>query len=142
MSRTRSGDSRIDMGALAFMSASIVLGTVGQVLLKAGAGTGLQSTSMGLIATLSAALVRPTAIAGLVAYAVSALLWLVVLSRVPLSIAYPMGASAYALVALAAVAMGEVLPPMRWAGVALLVAGVVLVGGGRRVDPRAESAES
>ncbi|MBX6376968.1 MAG: EamA family transporter [Clostridia bacterium] len=65
---------------------------------------------------------------GLLAYAVATVLWFAVLSRLPLSMAYPMQSLAYALgVAAAWGLLHETVPPERWAGVVLILLGVALV---------------
>ncbi len=119
MSRPRASTS------YALIAGSITFGVTGQALLKIGASA---AHDPGLAATLVAAATSLPIIAGLGAYALSSVLWLIVLSRVNLSMAYPFGALAYVLVAAIAVVMGEHIPPVRWAGVILIVLGVLLVG--------------
>ncbi len=65
---------------------------------------------------------------GLACYAVSVVLWCVVLSRVEVSFAYPMVSVGY-IVALAFGwwLLGENVTPIRVAGVAVIILGVVLV---------------
>ena len=61
-------------------------------------------------------------------YAISVLLWLVVLSRVPLSYAYPMVSLSYVLVVLASKwILGESISWIRWVGVFLICSGVALI---------------
>jgi len=61
-------------------------------------------------------------------YAISTLLWLVVLSRVPLSYAYPMISFSYVLVVLASGwILGESIPLARWIGVLLICSGIIVV---------------
>ncbi len=61
-------------------------------------------------------------------YAISVLLWLVVLSRVPLSYAYPMVSLSYVLVILASKwILGESISWIRWVGVLLICLGVALI---------------
>jgi multidrug transporter EmrE-like cation transporter len=53
----------------------------------------------------------------------------VVLSRVPLSVAYPfVGLSYVAIVAFARIVLGEHVPLLRWAGVVVVAIGIVIVG--------------
>lgn len=64
----------------------------------------------------------------LVAYGVSVLVWIVGLSRVPVSQAYPVLSLGYVVAALLAWSvLGEVVSMGRWAGIALVIAGVVVV---------------
>ncbi|HUK02630.1 MAG TPA: SMR family transporter [Steroidobacteraceae bacterium] len=65
---------------------------------------------------------------GLSCYGVSVLLWLGALSRVPVSIAYPMLSIGYIVNAFAAAALfGEALSAGKLVGIALIVAGVVVL---------------
>ncbi len=65
---------------------------------------------------------------GLGCYGVSALLWLVVLSRLDLSYAYLMLASMYVLIPLVSwLFLEERIPPMRWLGMGVVVLGVAIV---------------
>lgn len=127
---------------------SLALGALGQVLLKSGAST-LDAQGPGVFSAVLEGLRQPMVVLGLLAYVVSSGLWLVVLSRVQLSVAYPLAAVNHVLVAVGAVALGESLPPARWLGVALVASGVALLGfsdlrgaavRGRRSDPREGSA--
>lgn len=62
------------------------------------------------------------------AYGVSVLVWIVGLSRLPVSQAYPVLSVGYVITALLAwFLFGEVVSFARWAGIALIIAGVVLV---------------
>ena len=66
---------------------------------------------------------------GLALFGISAVFWLVVLSRVPLSIAYPfVGLSYLVIVAFARVVLHEHVPLVRWVGVAVVAAGIAIVG--------------
>jgi len=71
----------------------------------------------------------PYIILGLGLYAVGAVLWMIVLSRVNLSYAYPLIAMTYVLIPLAAtlVLHEPPIPALRWVGMAIIVVGVVLV---------------
>lgn len=109
--------------SIALALSSIVCGSLGQVALRAGA----RGLSGAATQVLVAALMRPAVLAGLVLYVLSSGLWLVVLSRMELSVAYPMGALNYVIVVGAAWAMGETIPAVRWGGAALVALGVVLV---------------
>lgn len=70
----------------------------------------------------------PTLIVGLGAYAISTAVYFYVLSRVHLSWAYGLNGISYVLaVILAATVLMENVSIMRWAGVAVIVLGVVVV---------------
>jgi drug/metabolite transporter (DMT)-like permease len=71
---------------------------------------------------------EPYVWAGLALFGLSALVWLVVLSRASLSFAYPFAALTYVLILLFdRFALHEKVPPLRWAGVAFIAAGIFLV---------------
>ncbi|UUX96842.1 multidrug efflux SMR transporter [Aquabacterium sp. J223] len=76
-----------------------------------------------------AALGQPYVVGGLVLYFASALVWLAVLTRVPLSAAYPFVGLGFVLTLLFGwLVLGESPSVARLAGTLLIVAGVVLVG--------------
>jgi len=73
-------------------------------------------------------LLQPLVIFGLGCYVLGAAVWLIVLSRVPLSLAYPSLAVSYVLTALLAwTLLGEHISGLRWAGIATICMGVVLI---------------
>ena len=66
--------------------------------------------------------------AGLGLYVLSAATWIIALSLVPLSVAYPfLGLSYVAVAAIAVVKLGEWLTPAQWLGILLVVCGVLMV---------------
>lgn len=115
--------------AVALMS--VALGAAGQVLLKSGVG---HAGPSGLADTLLSAFSSPLVWVGLGSYAFSSLLWLIALSRMDLSVAYPLGASGYVIVAVASLVMGEIVPLQRWIGILAIVAGILLVSLGGASD--------
>ena len=65
---------------------------------------------------------------GLLIYVISAALWILALSTVPLSVAYPfLGLSYVAIAATSVLLLGEWLTPAQWIGIVLVVSGVVTV---------------
>lgn len=65
---------------------------------------------------------------GLVCYAASVLIWVLALSRAPVSVIYPMLSIGYIVNAIAAMFLfGEVLSPTKIAGIAIIVAGVCIL---------------
>lgn len=77
------------------------------------------------------ALLNPGVLGGLALYAVGTLTWLTVLSRTDLSLAYPFVALSFIITSvLGWMIFHEALSPARVAGLALVVAGVVLCGRG------------
>jgi undecaprenyl phosphate-alpha-L-ara4N flippase subunit ArnE len=105
---------------------SVVLGAVGQVLLKMGALRVGGVADVGLL--LWRILTNPHILAGFALYGVASVLWIVVLSRAPLSLAYPLLSLGYVLVLLAsAYVFGETIPAVRVAGIAAILVGILLV---------------
>jgi drug/metabolite transporter (DMT)-like permease len=94
-------------------------------------GAGVQRALTGSGTALSKAFVvmtRPFVLGGFALYAVSAVLWLLILARVEVSAAYPFVGLGFVLTMLGgAWVLGEELSWVRVAGTALVVVGVVLV---------------
>jgi drug/metabolite transporter (DMT)-like permease len=107
------------------IAVSVALGSAGQILLKAGAA---HLEGQPPLSTVGSAVTDPLVLGGLLAYAVSSLLWLLVLSRVDLSVAYPMAAASYVIVVAAGALRGEPVSWLRWLGVAFIVVGVSTIG--------------
>jgi multidrug transporter EmrE-like cation transporter len=108
----------------------VMLNAGAQLLLKAGV-TPLGELSVGLhnlLPTMLRVLMQWPIVAGLACYVVSVGVWIVGLSRVEVSIAYPMLSMGYVVNALLAWWLfGEALGPMRWAGMVLILAGVLVM---------------
>jgi drug/metabolite transporter (DMT)-like permease len=113
------------------MFVAIVAGTVGDILLAKGMkeiGDLSAMTLRGIIDVSLRAMTSPKIIFGVVMLAIIFFLWLAVLSWEDLSVALPMQALNYVLVAfLAQYFLGEVVSPLRWAGTVLVCVGVVLI---------------
>jgi multidrug transporter EmrE-like cation transporter len=117
--------------SLLLIFSSISLAVTGQLLLKSG------MTKVGPIAgaeirngfgTAMAVLANGQVIAGLSFYFVSAMVWLVVLSRVPLSVAYPLVGFSYVIVMLASRTLfSEPITAVRWMGAVFISLGVILI---------------
>ncbi len=102
-----------------YISVAVVLGTAAQLFLKAG--TNATPVGLGLV-------LEPRILAGVACYAVSLVVYVLALSKTPVSIAYPMVSLGFALNALLAWwLLGESVTPMRMAGIGIIIVGVVLV---------------
>ena len=118
--------------SIAILLVSVAFATAGQLTLKAamesiGRIGSAQVSDAGQ--TIMRALKEPLLWTGLVLFGVSALFWLVVLSRVDLSLAYPfVGLSYVVIVALARFMFHEQVPPLRWVGVTVIAVGIALIG--------------
>jgi len=108
------------------------------VLLNALAQLGLKSATASsgaimlernsLVAAAGTFLATPVFWAALAAYGLSVIVWVIGLSRVPVSQAYPLLSLGYVLTALGAWALlGETLSVQRMTGIAVIIAGVVLI---------------
>ncbi|MDZ4180781.1 MAG: glycosyltransferase, partial [Coriobacteriia bacterium] len=115
----------VPVATLVVAFTGISIGAIAQLLLRMGV---MGYSGETITRTLIAAFQEPLVIGGLVLYAVSSALWLGVLSRMDLSVAYPLGASGYVLVVMLAAFSGESVPGARWFGVLLIVMGVMLIG--------------
>lgn len=126
---TQKGDRKMLIGLILV---SVALAGVAQVTLKVGVNhvTDAQSGTLHLNAGgVKALLTSPIVLGGLALFGVSGVLWLFALSRATLSFAYPFAALSYVIIVAASVpVLHETVPPLRWAGVAFIVIGVVLVG--------------
>ena len=111
---------------------SVTLAAVAQLTLKAGmnhVNDALAPQSFSLNGPSVKALVQqPFVWGGLALFGISAIVWLVVLSRASLSFAYPFASITYILILLFDhFVLDETVPPLRWAGVAAIALGIFLV---------------
>jgi drug/metabolite transporter (DMT)-like permease len=117
--------------SLSLIVLSVVFGIGGQISLKMGMDVVGKIDDTALAHPVQIAtrvLTTPLVLAGLSLYVLGAIVWLTVLSRVPLSLAYPYLALSYAFTpALAWIFLGEAVPSLRWLGIAIICAGVVVV---------------
>ena len=116
----------------AWVLGGVLLNAVAQLLLKAGAlSAGQISLSAGTPAlwrTAAGLAQRPDILGGLACYAISVVVWIVALSRVEVSIAYPMLSIGYVVNAFAAWWLfGESLAAQKLIGIGFIVVGVWLV---------------
>jgi multidrug transporter EmrE-like cation transporter len=108
----------------------VALGVGGQLLLKYGmTSSGDQVDEVrDVVPRLLGAATNPIVITGLLLYALSAALWLILLTRVELSFAYPMLSLGYVLVVvLSRVLFHEQVTPARLLGTLVVCFGVFLI---------------
>ncbi len=111
---------------------SVCLAALAQLTLKHGmnqvtADNGGTAIALNA-ASLKAMVTNLSVVGGLAIFGLSAVIWLLVLSRASLSFAYPFASLSYLFIVLAArFVLHEHIPPLRWAGVALIMTGIVLV---------------
>ncbi len=116
--------------SLGLLLAGVLLNAAAQLLLKAGTNAvGHFEFSAHNIVPIGLKLgLEPHILGGVACYGVSLVVWILGLSRVPVSIAYPMLSIGYLINALAAWQLfGESLTAQKLVGIAFIVAGVVLV---------------
>lgn len=121
---------RLDSAGVIF--SSVVLSAVSQILLKRGMTTqAVQSAIKNgdveqIVLTVSTS---PSILLGFGCFGFSLVLWLFILSRVPLSSAYPFVALGILVTVLAGYTMfAEPIPFAKAVGVVLIMSGVILVG--------------
>lgn len=110
----------------------VVLASAAQLSLKLGVSHLPSPARAGLLLTMQGADREAIALLafGLACYGLSMLLWVRVLMRLPLSVAYPLLSISYVLVYLVATSWpvwGETATTARSAGIGLILVGVLLV---------------
>ena len=116
--------------SFALIFAGVMLNATSQILMKAGTNAiGHFEFSMENILPIGLKLATEWhIIAALVCYAISVVVWILALSRVPVSIAFPMLSMAYVVNALAAwYLLGEAFNPTKLIGMAIIILGVVII---------------
>jgi drug/metabolite transporter (DMT)-like permease len=116
-----------------FIILSVLLAATAQLTLKYGVDRVTKHGHSGIVlsepATSALRVARePFIWAGLILFAVSAAVWIVVLSRVSLSFAYPFAAITYIVIVLFDRFILRVpVPGLRWVGVLAIATGIILV---------------
>jgi multidrug transporter EmrE-like cation transporter len=110
--------------------AGVLLNAAAQLLLKAGTNrVGEFAYAIdNLVPVGSKLATSPFILGGLACYVVSVVVWILALSRVPVSVAYPMLSIGYIVNALAAwMLFGESLGAQKLVGIGFIIVGVFLV---------------
>jgi multidrug transporter EmrE-like cation transporter len=122
------------MDSVALIFGSVALSSISQLILKRGMTTQDIQDALNTGAPAEIAyriLASPLVLGGVCCFGLSAFLWLFVLSRVPLSSAYPFVALGIFVTVLAgAIAFAEPISTMKALGVGLIMGGILLVGFG------------
>lgn len=108
----------------------VLLNAIAQLFLKAGTNAigQLSFNRSDILTTILRVGVEPHIIGGLTCYVFSVAIWIVALSKVPVSIAYPMLSIGYVVNAAAAwYLFDEVISIQKIAGIATIIIGVYLV---------------
>lgn len=110
--------------------AAVMLNAAAQLLLKAGTNSiGTFAFNSGNIVPIGLRLAtEPHILGGLLCYVVSVVVWIMVLSRVEVGMAYPMVSFGYAITALAGWWLfGESMSVERIIGIGVIILGVFLI---------------
>ncbi len=111
---------------LAQIIIATLLGSIGQALIKYG--TTNVETGGGLATTALRLMLSPGVLAGLCAYAISSVFYVMVVRAKGLSFAYPFVAANQVIVFLLAwLLFREAIPPLRVAGLVVVCIGVALI---------------
>jgi multidrug transporter EmrE-like cation transporter len=116
--------------AIALLLTGVLLNAGAQLLLKAGTNVlgVITLTRENWPQTLWAMATQGYFVLGAACYLVSLFVWILGLSRVPVSIAYPLLSVGYIVNAIAAhYLFGEAVTAQRWLGIGFIVVGVWLV---------------
>ncbi len=111
---------------------NVLLTVIGQILFKHGMNiVGRINSVRDALEKLPQAFLNPYVLSGIAIYGFTTLVWLVILSRVKLSIAYPMLSSGYVLSILFSwLLFKESIPKVRIIGALVICIGVYLVAQG------------
>lgn len=108
---------------------SIVFSVTGQLLIKHGMNkTGKLYLTKDTINTIKKIITSKFVIFGFLSYVISAFIWLIVLNKLDLSVAYPLVSSSYILIAVSSkLLFKEKIPKLRWLAMVIIMMGVILL---------------
>ena len=107
---------------------SIVMSVAGQFFLKSGATKLGQVNASNLVSHVLGIVTTPELVAGLTCYALGAITYILLLTRVDLSVAGPAASLVYVFsVIVGYFVFKETLPINRYVGLSLIICGVILV---------------
>lgn len=112
---------------LPLILACVTFVTIGQTCFRIGARGGEAAGDDGFLSVIG----RPIVWLGVLAFIAHFCVWMLVLNRIDLGVAYPLMSIDYIAVTLvSSLFLGETVRRRRWIGVGCIVLGVVLIGGG------------
>jgi drug/metabolite transporter (DMT)-like permease len=115
------------MKSAIFLTCFVICTLLGNLFFKRGAGEVVPLTLS--LDTLLVLLRSSNVWLGVIFYGMAAAFWLLSLAVTPLNIAISISACVYVLVVLLAFFFfNEAIPPTRWAGMALIFAGLIFIG--------------
>ncbi len=121
---------KLAMSTIMLILIATALGVIGQMMLKQGMGA-MGPLALTLDSTPSIILrivTSPMVIGGLLIYGIGTFFWLITLSRIDLSVAYPFVSLNHIIIFLLAwLVLHEQVNPLRAAGVIVICAGMLMV---------------
>ena len=106
----------------------VLAGGFGGILLKMGAKSLLAPRGGNWASLLMSALCSPSILLGLGLYLIPTVIWIWLLRTIPLTVLQPILSLTYVLTALLAPwILREPVPPQRWLGMGVIMAGIILV---------------
>ena len=120
----------MNIATFGFILTGVFLNALAQLLLKAGTNAvgAIHLTAENWFSTGLKLATQLPIIGGLSCYVISVVVWIIALSRVDVSIAYPMLSIGYLINAIGAwYFLGEVMSISRLVGVGIIIVGVVLL---------------
>lgn len=111
------------------LAIAILLNVAGQLLLKRASMAGIADANV--VTSTARSLVSPWFIGGAGSLGMSAVLWVGVLKKIPLTVVHPLTGVVFILVpVISHFLWDEPLPPLRLLGIAIIMVGVYLVARG------------
>ena len=111
--------------ALPFLLTGVLLNAFAQIAMKKAVTTAGMTWSFGPLVKL---FLHPWMLACMGCYAVSIVVWAAAMKLVPVNFAYPFLALGFVVGAfMSRMFLGEVIPPLRWMALAIIVVGVGLL---------------
>jgi drug/metabolite transporter (DMT)-like permease len=115
-------------GDIVMLIITVLTGSVGQYFLKIGANKLGAVTGSNFVSHILGIAMIPELLVGLTCYAGAAVLYILILTRVPLSVLAPSVALQYVIaVMVGKYVFGDAIPGYRWFGLGMIIGGVMLV---------------
>jgi len=131
---------RLDFATVLMLMFSVTMSVGSQVMLRRGMSV---LDGLGAIDLARGAATSPWVVGGLAFYLLGTVVWLLVLSRLDLAVAYPLGALNYVFItALSATVLHETIPPLRWVGTAIILIGILVVARGETTQAPPQNSQA
>ena len=120
----------MNLASFGLVLIGVLLNAAAQLLLKAGTNAvgSFDFTAANIVPVGTRLALQPAILAGMACYVVSLVVWIMGLSRVQVSVAYPMLSIGYVINAVAAwYLFGESVGALRMTGIGFIIVGVFLV---------------